>query len=119
MAKSLNILNVLINNPILAYALGLAVLLLVTAIYVFMTPFEKIVTIKEKSEYASGKKLFNTVSDDKGTVYVVSNSWPILHFTSAEVLHKMEEGKTYRIRGNGLRVPIFGIYPNIVSAVEL
>jgi len=119
MAKSLNILNVLIENPFLLYALGLALILLTTAVYVFLTPFEKVVSIKDKSEYASGKYLFNTVSDETGAVYVISNSWPILHFTSAEVLHKMEVEKTYRVRGNGLRVPILGLYPNIVSAVEL
>jgi len=113
------IIAFLLKNPYIFGFLFFVLFLIGGAIYVFIFPFEKVIMLKNKSDYASGKKMYNTVSDNNDNVYIVTNAWPLLHFTSAEVLNKLIVGKSYRIRGYGVRVPIFGIYPNIVSAVEL
>jgi hypothetical protein len=93
--------------------------LLISIIYVYSTQFEKTITISEKYNIASGAgkglTINNSVMDEKYNVYKVSNSLYMLHFTSAELMMKIEKGKTYTVKGYGWRVPILGWYPNIVS----
>ena len=113
MAKGL--LNLETDNQIKWYIYILLAFILINVLYVWLTPFEKMVIINSKSEYASGKYLYNTVSDKTDKVYQVANSWPLLHFTSAEVFLKIEEQKQYKIKGYGIRVPILSLYPNITS----
>ena len=54
--------------------------------------------------------------DENANVYKLSNSVFLLHFTSAEVMMKLEKDKQYVVKGYGWRVPFLGMYPNIVSA---
>ena len=93
--------------------------ILISIIYVYSTQFVKTITISEKYNIASGagKGLIinNSVMDEKDNVYKVSNSLYMLHFTSAELMMKIEKGKTYTVKGYGWRVPFLGWYPNIVS----
>ena len=99
---------------------GIILLLFVlNFVYVYATRFERTITIKEKYSFAAGSgralSLSNTVMDSEGRVYAISNSLPLLHFTSAEILVQLEKDKTYKVKGYGWRVPILGMYPNIVS----
>lgn len=114
-AKSL--LNVFMDDQIKFYLLILVTFILVQILYVWLTPFEKTVIINSKIGYASGKYLYNTVSDKSGLVYHISNSLPLLHFTSAEVFLKIQPENQYKIKGYGMRVPFLGLYPNITSIV--
>ena len=114
-AKSL--LNVFMDDQIKFYLLILVTILLFQILYVWLTPFEKTVIINSKIGYASGKYLYNTVSDKSGLVYHISNSLPLLHFTSAEVFLKIQPENQYKIKGYGMRVPFLGLYPNITSIV--
>lgn len=50
-----------------------------------------------------------------GEVYEVANSFPVLHFTAAENWNTLEVGKSYKVTGNGIRIPILSLYPNIVT----
>ena len=118
MAKRLGLLKTFIDNPILFYVVLLIVSLFVQVIYVYLTPFERSITIAQKISYSTGKYMSNTLIDDQGNVYQATASWPILHFRAPEVWLTLEVGKTYTIRGNGIRVPILGLYPNIVAAVK-
>ena len=118
MAKSSNILKSLIDNPIRVYVFIFIVAAFVNVIYVYLTPFERSITISQKISYASGKYMHNTLIDGEGRVYQVTASWPLLHFRAPEVWLTLEVGKTYTIRGNGIRIPILNIYPNIVAAVK-
>ena len=97
----------------------IAVVIIINCVYVWLTPFSRTLTIKEKYDFASGYgKSFtmkNTVMDSEGHVYAISNSLPLLHFTSAEVMMKIEKGKTYTVKGYGWRIPIFGMFPNITN----
>ena len=80
----------------------------------------KTITIKEKYNISSGSgkslHITNTVMDENANVYKLSNSVFLLHFTSAEVMMKLEKDKQYVVKGYGWRVPFLGMYPNIVSA---
>jgi hypothetical protein len=118
MAKSVGLLKTFIDNPILFYVVLFIVAAFVQVIYVYLTPFERSITVAEKINYSSGKYMSNTLIDKEGNVYQATASWPILHFRAPEVWLSLEEGKTYTIRGNGIRVPILGLYPNIVGAVK-
>lgn len=100
------------------YLYILLAFIIITCLYVWLTPFSRTITIKEKYNFASGAgrslSMKNTVMDSEGRVYAISNSFPLLHFTSAEVMMKIENGKTYTVKGYGWRIPILGMYPNIV-----
>lgn len=101
------------------YTLLLFGFMFLSVLYVYFFPFERTIKIKDKSNYASGKSLFNTISDSQNNVYEVANAWPLLHFRAAEVFSKLESHKTFKIRGYGLRISFIGLFPNIVSAVEI
>ena len=109
----------ILKNPISFYTLIIVFYMFLCILYVYLFPFEYAIQIKAKSNYASGKSLFNTISDSQNNVYEVANAWPLLHFRSAEVFSKLETRKTFRIRGYGLRISFIGLFPNIVSAVEV
>lgn len=113
------VLTKILLHPIVFYPLLLAVIILIQTIYVYMAPFDRTIVVKEKTGYASGKQLTNTIMDAEGRVYQVANSIPRLHFKSAEVWMSLEKEKSYRVSGNGLRVALFGLYPNIVKATPL
>ena len=52
------------------------------------------------------------------TVYQVSNVWWRADFNNEEDWHALDIGKTYRVKGWGYRVPLFGMYPNIYKIVN-
>jgi hypothetical protein len=114
----IGLINAYTSNPVAFWALALLVMAIIQAIYVFLTPFERTIKIQEKFEYSSGKYMTNTISDTEGRVYQVTQSWPLLHFRAPEVWMRIEKNKTYVVRGNGIRVPLIGWYPNIVSVVK-
>lgn len=113
------IIKILFDYQILIYIILVLIFAFCLVIYVYLFPFERTITIKEKSEYASGKVIYNTVFDTQGRVYQVANAWPLLHFSSAEVFMKLEKGKKYKVRGYGKRVSFIGLFPNIIGVAEL
>jgi len=114
-----SITKFLFNYPILIYIIVVIIFAFGIVIYVYLFPFERTITIKEKSEYASGKVIYNTVFDTEGRIYQVANAWPLLHFSSAEVFMKLEKGKKYKVRGYGKRVSFIGLFPNIIGVAEV
>jgi hypothetical protein len=115
----MKMLTKLLLHPFVFYPLLLALVILIQTIYVYLVPFDRTIVVKEKVGYSSGKHLRNTIMDEMGRVYQVSNSVPRLHFRSAEVWMSLEKGKSYHVNGNGLRVSLFGLYPNIVKATPV
>lgn len=112
------------NNPddVLSFK-GLFILFIITlvfnALYVYFTRFEKIITIDEKNTYGSRKTDNQRISDTDGNIYVVKDSLMMMHWTSIELFNKLDSGKTFKVSGYGMRVPFFGMIPNITSAVEI
>lgn len=110
--------NKVMADYILSYWFFVFIMILITlnALYVFMTQFEKQITVKEKHTYGSkGSKNNQRISDTDGNIYSVINSIYILHFTSAELFNQLEEGKTYNVNGYGMRIPFLGMFPNITG----
>ena len=94
-------------------------LIVINCLYVWLTRFNRTITIKEKYNFASGsgkyQNLNNTVMDSEGRMYSISNSLPLLHFKAAEVMMAINKDKSYTVKGYGWRVPILGMFPNIVD----
>lgn len=95
-----------------------AVLSIFNLIYVYSTLFEKEIIIEEKNTY--GSKVNNQkISDTEGNVYVVENSLYMWQWTSLELFNKLDVGKKFKVKGYGIRLPILGMIPNIISAEEI
>ena len=103
------------NNVMLLIVIAIVLPILIRFIYVYSTPFSRTITIKQKNEYSRGRTFSNTVADVTGEVYEVANSYPVLHFTASENWSTLEVGKSYKVTGNGIRIPILSLYPNIVT----
>ena len=107
--------KIITNNLTLLIVIVIALPILMRFIYVYSTPFSRTITIKQKNDYSRGRTISNTVADATGEVYEVANSYPVLHFTASENWSTLEVGKTYKVTGNGIRIPILSLYPNIVT----
>jgi len=94
--------------------------ILISALYTYLTPFQRRITVKEKYNYASGGgkslKVRNSIYTTDGEIYVFSNSLWRWFFRSAELLLSVEVNKTYDVKGFGVRIPILGLFPVIVDA---
>jgi hypothetical protein len=107
------------NYILYMFLIFLVVNIIMNIIYVSLTQFEKTIIVKEKHTYGSrGSKGNQRISDQHGNIYTVVNSIYMLHFTSAELFNKLEEDKTYTIRGYGMRIPFLSMFPNIVKIVK-
>lgn len=100
--------------------LFLLLFVILSAFYTYLTPFSKRITVSEKYNYAtgSGKSLSvrNSIYTSDNEVYVISNSLWRWFFRSAELLLSIQVGKTYDVKGFGLRIPILGLFPVIIEA---
>ena len=85
----------------------------------YFTYFKRTIVVEDKMNYASGKYISNTIIDDKGIVYGIAVSVPLFYFTASETFLKLEKGKKYEITGYGLRIPILGMYPNILTVTPV
>ena len=95
----------------------LVVFFLVTSmVYSYFTSFEKVITVKEKDSMRTGKYGKNIISDTDGNVYTIENSMFYDFFTAMELFTKIELNQSYKVKGFGYRIPILGIYPNIIKA---
>ena len=95
------------------------VIYLIFILYInFFTKFEKTITINNLDYYRGSKKGLNLITDTNGNVYVISNSFLQGFFTGPELYSSLKEGKTYNIKGYGIRIPIISNYPHIISAIE-
>lgn len=95
----------------------LVVFFLITSmVYSYFTVFEKIITVKEKDSMRTGKYGKNIISDTDGNVYTIENSMFYDFFTAMELFTKIELNQSYKVKGFGYRIPILGMYPNIIKA---
>jgi hypothetical protein len=95
----------------------LIALVAVNVFYTYLTPFSRTITIKGKNDYAGRRFIKNLVEDQQGNIYEIANSLLYLHFTAPELWNSLEVGKTYTVKGYGLRVPFLGWYPTIIGTV--
>ena len=85
-------------------------------VYYYFTRFERTLTVNNNNLLkANGDFSENLLSDNHGNIYKVSNNLLVLFFTAAETLNKIESGKTYVVSGYGRRIPLLGLYPQIMT----
>jgi len=96
----------------------LIIIIIIFMLYSYLTKFEKIITVKEVNNLYIYKSSGNFISDINNNLYKISNNVFYLFFTSTELYDKIDPNKTYKIIGFGKRIPILGLYPQIIN-VEL
>lgn len=89
--------------------------LMKTILYYIFTSFEKTITVKDKyTRYRRNGSNYNVV-DTNNEVYQLDNLWFKGDFDRAEDYNILEKGKKYKVKGYGLRLPIFDSYKRIYS----
>ena len=95
---------------------------LIFYIYYGLTAFKRTIEISQHIDYVSGfgRMLYssNMIADKNNTIYEVSNSILLLKMNAAENIAKLDVGKKYVVKGYGIRVPLFGLYPKITEVVS-
>jgi hypothetical protein len=94
-----------------AIVLYIAFILIVT----YANHFSRTITVKEKSNYGMGKYLKNIVIDTSGKVYTVHAMYLVGVFDAIGNFASLEEGKTYRVSGYGISIPVLQMFPNITQ----
>ena len=76
------------------------------------------ITVKGKDRITtgSGEDISSKyiISSDK-EVFENTDSWTYFKFNSTDLQNKIEEGKTYKVKVVGWRVPFLSMYRNIIS----
>ena len=85
--------------------------------YFFVTKFTKTITVKDEFVEGQYRSIINIISDTENNVYQIKNKTLLLKFNASELLSKIENGKSYQIKGYGLRIPFLNLYPNITEVV--
>jgi hypothetical protein len=100
----------------------IVVILLIHIGLLIFTRFTRTITVETNMAYGFGSGRYggvnNMISTNEGTVYRVNNVPLLLHFRAAEVQSKLKPKTTHRVKGYGLRIPIFGMYPTITGVIE-
>ena len=96
----------------------LIIILVLPLILYFTSKFETEITISEKYiRYRRNSSNYNIV-DIKGVIYKIGNLWFKGDFNRADDYAKIKEGKTYLVKGYGIRVPIIDWYKTIYEIKE-
>ena len=112
------------NNPEINKIIGLSTigigtsLLLGHCTYALGTVENKIIKIDKKYQYDRGGFTEFMIVDDNCKHYNVNNSLWYWKWNSLEDWHKLEPNKDIIIKYYGLRVPLFGLFPNIIMSKQ-
>jgi hypothetical protein len=120
--KKSGILKYINNNPKKFWLIIVLLLLLfslgIQTIVYHYTKFEKVITIREKyTRYRKGSN-YNIV-DTEGNIYQVDNLWFKLDYNRANDYAKIEEGKTYKVKGYGYRAGFIDAYKKIYDLKQV
>lgn len=99
-------------------AVVVALVIIVPMVSYETTSVTDTITIDNKFSSMTGNGPQKSVRSGD-TRYQVNDDVLILHNTSDELFESMEHGHTYQVNTVGWDVPALGMYPNIVSVVEL
>ncbi|NLR94119.1 MULTISPECIES: DUF1523 family protein [Flammeovirga] len=111
--------------------IGIAVIGLLFLIWIFpkvnrrtitatVTKTERSIGNLDQNKDRLGKYLVYTM-DDKGKAHVFENvdTWLWFKFNSSDVYAKIQSNKKYNFSVVGFRIPIFSMYPNIITIEEV
>ena len=101
--------------PSRIYFSSLVLYVLVFYLYFFLTKFEKKITVSEELLRGQYKHLVNMIADARGEIYVLKEVLLLWSFDASENIARVEPGKTYLVKGYGVRVPFLALYPTITS----
>lgn len=93
-------------------------LIIIFYVYYALTRFEKVITVKSEFTHTAYKYGNTFVTDKNDNVYKIHNNALLLSFNAIEMLSVLENNKTFKITGYGVRVPWLGLYPIITSVKE-
>jgi len=82
-------------------------------IFQVTTGFTKQITVKNTYTRNTGRKMWYMLADTTGTLYRVGNLWWHGDFNEADDWANLQTGKTYTVRGYGIRVPALSWYPTV------
>lgn len=113
-------INIKSQNIILFGTFAYIVILKISGLLLqYVSRFEKVITVETKSNFASaGSKknsMRNIVMDNKGKVYSFSDSLIFWSFKTTNNYIKIQEGESYKVKGFGIRLPFFSMYPSIYA----
>lgn len=112
------------TNPMFLLAVfGVAVLLVLgigSSIYIRIHHHEKYgcTVVSKDHAYANGNSLYRVYTDNCGN-FAISDSALNGNFHSSDTYARIQVGKTYDFDTIGYRVPLFSMFPNILSATEV
>lgn len=89
-------------------------LVLLTPLYVYGTQQDTTITINKSERIQEGNSSKYLIYTQEG-VYENTDSFLRLKFNSSDVYNQLEAKKTYNCDTYGWRIPLFSVYPNIVS----
>jgi len=77
--------------------------------------FSTTITVKEKTNYGTGRYMQNIVMDTSGAVYTVHPMYLVGDFDAINKYAALEVGKTYHVSGYGISIPFLQMFPNITQ----
>jgi len=91
-------------------------MIVLNIIFIYNTEFEKEIIIKEKYVVATkpNRLVYYIISNDN-IIYNMVDLWIKGEFNNADDYALLSIGKTYRVKGYGIRVPFLGIHYKIYS----
>jgi hypothetical protein len=87
------------------------------ALYTIGTIENKEICVEKKYKFNRNGFTEFMIIDKKGNHYNVNNSFWFWKWNSLEDWHKIEINKNIYIKNYGLRIPVFGLFPNIVNII--
>lgn len=110
-------------QDVLKIFLVIAVLGVITNIYACTTKFDRVIHVNRVRNLGTNRLntqiMLNLVMDTNGIVYTFYDSPLIGHVKAARNFLRIQEGKSYHVKGYGMRIPIFQYYPNITHVTEI
>ena len=88
-------------------------------IYQTVFKFDKDIIVKEKYVKHDDDVTMYMITDSNNNIYKFENTMWRLHWKRAELWNHVDRDKKYRIKGVGIRAPLFGWYPRIYSVKKL
>ncbi len=85
-------------------------------VYAIGTAENKIITISDKYKFNRNGFTEFMIVDDNDNHYNVTNSIWYWKWDSVEDWHKLEKSKEIAIKYYGWRIPLFGLFPNIIMS---
>lgn len=93
----------------------ICIFIILMLIVTYSNHFSTTITVKEKTNYGTGRYMQNIVMDTSGAVYTVHSMYLVGDFDAISKYASLEVGKTYHVSGYGISIPFLQMFPNITQ----